>query len=103
MFARTRKVERDETRQSTSGSGDDRPSGDAAGGIADFTAGAAPRGAGPCSVPMTLHPTPSDRGLPYGSDPDEPFIEVVWWVNEELLHYGAEIALIRNLYRAGCS
>ncbi|MEV4451627.1 DinB family protein [Streptomyces mirabilis] len=38
---------------------------------------------------------------PHGSDADEPFIDVVWWVNQELLHHGAEIALIRDLYRAG--
>jgi hypothetical protein len=38
---------------------------------------------------------------PDGSDPDEPFLEVVWWVNQEVLHHGAEIALLRDLYRAG--
>lgn len=37
---------------------------------------------------------------PHGSDPDEPFIDVVWWVNQELLHHGAEVALLRDLYRA---
>ncbi|MGH9272294.1 MAG: DinB family protein [Ilumatobacteraceae bacterium] len=37
---------------------------------------------------------------PDGGDPDEPFIEVVWWVNQEVLHHGAEIALLRDLYRA---
>ncbi|HEY8675177.1 MAG TPA: DinB family protein, partial [Candidatus Dormibacteraeota bacterium] len=26
--------------------------------------------------------------------------ETVWWVNQELLHHGAEIALLRDLYRA---
>ncbi|MEU4495589.1 hypothetical protein AB0F96_19570 [Streptomyces sp. NPDC023998] len=31
--------------------------------------------------------------------PDEPFIAIVWWVNREVLHHGAEIALIRDLYR----
>jgi hypothetical protein len=36
---------------------------------------------------------------PDGSDPDEPFIEIVWWVNQELLHHGAEISLLRDLYR----
>jgi len=36
---------------------------------------------------------------PEGSDPEEPFIEIVWWVNQELLHHGAEIALLRDLYR----
>jgi hypothetical protein len=37
---------------------------------------------------------------PYGSDPEDPFLDVVWWVNQELLHHGAEIALLRDLYRA---
>lgn len=36
---------------------------------------------------------------PYGSDPENPFVDIVWWVNQELLHHGAEIALIRDLYR----
>ncbi|WP_405362997.1 DinB family protein [Kitasatospora sp. NBC_00085] len=36
---------------------------------------------------------------PYGSDPEDPFRETVWWVNQELLHHGAEIALLRDLYR----
>ena len=37
---------------------------------------------------------------PQGSDPDDPFIDIVWWVNQEVLHHGAEIALLRDLYRA---
>jgi len=37
---------------------------------------------------------------PHGSDAGEPFIDVVWWVNQEVLHHGAEIALLRDLYRA---
>ncbi|HEX5117740.1 MAG TPA: DinB family protein [Pseudonocardiaceae bacterium] len=36
---------------------------------------------------------------PYGSDPEDPFIVTAWWVNQELLHHGAEIALLRDLYR----
>jgi hypothetical protein len=35
-----------------------------------------------------------------GRDPENAFIDVVWWVNQELLHHGAEIALLRDLYRA---
>ncbi|MER5428447.1 DinB family protein [Streptomyces sp. NPDC002588] len=38
---------------------------------------------------------------PHGSDPEEPFLDIVWWVNQEVLHHGAEIALLRDLYRAG--
>jgi hypothetical protein len=34
-----------------------------------------------------------------GSDGTEPFIEIVWWVNQEVLAHAAEIALLRDLYR----
>ena len=37
---------------------------------------------------------------PYGSDAEEAFIDIVWWVNQEELHNGAEAALLRDLYRA---
>lgn len=36
---------------------------------------------------------------PHGSDAEEPFLDIAWWVNQELLHHGAEIALLRDLYR----
>ncbi|MGH3262235.1 MAG: DinB family protein [Trebonia sp.] len=36
---------------------------------------------------------------PYGSDAKDMFIDVIWWVNQEILHHGAEIALLRDLYR----
>lgn len=39
-------------------------------------------------------------GCAGGSDPEEPFIRIVWWVNQELLHHGAEIVLLRDLDRA---
>ena len=35
---------------------------------------------------------------PYGSDPGDMFLDIVWWVNQEVLHHGAEIACIRDLY-----
>ncbi|QPP10164.1 DinB family protein [Streptomyces bathyalis] len=38
---------------------------------------------------------------PYGSDPDEPFISVLLGANLELIHHMAEIALLRDLWRAG--
>ena len=37
---------------------------------------------------------------PYGSDPGDMFLDIIWWVNQEILHHGAEIALLRDLYRA---
>ena len=38
--------------------------------------------------------------FPQGLDPTVPFWQTIWWVNQELLHHGAEIALLRDLYRA---
>ncbi len=37
---------------------------------------------------------------PWGLDPELPFIGIVWWTNRELIHHTAEIALLRDLYRA---
>ncbi|MGW0693402.1 DinB family protein [Streptomyces sp. NBC_01578] len=73
--------------------------GDAAGAIAAFEAAAtawreALLGADDAALDTVGHST-----YPHGSDPEDPFIETVWWVNQELLHHGAEIALIRDLFR----
>jgi hypothetical protein len=35
---------------------------------------------------------------PYGLDPRLPFISIVWWMNRELIHHSAEVALLRDLY-----
>jgi hypothetical protein len=37
--------------------------------------------------------------FPYGLDPTLPFLDIAWWVNQETLHHGGEIALLRDLYR----
>lgn len=37
---------------------------------------------------------------PDGDDAEQPFLEIVWWVNQEVLHHGAEIALLRDLHGA---
>ncbi|MFG2755214.1 DinB family protein [Streptomyces wuyuanensis] len=37
---------------------------------------------------------------PYGSDPDDPYISVVAGANLEFIHHMAEIALLRDLWRA---
>ncbi|PZT70112.1 DinB family protein [Streptomyces sp. SW4] len=37
---------------------------------------------------------------PHGSAAEAPFLDIVWWVNQEVLHHGAEIALLRDLYRS---
>jgi hypothetical protein len=38
---------------------------------------------------------------PYGLDPELPFIQIVWWTNREAIHHLAEVALLRDLWRAG--
>ena len=35
---------------------------------------------------------------PYGLDPELPFVSIVWWMNRELIHHTAEVALLRDLY-----
>ena len=37
---------------------------------------------------------------PSGLDRTLPFLDIVWWVNQEVILHGAEIALLRDLYRA---
>ena len=37
---------------------------------------------------------------PYGLDPQLPFAAILWWMNRELIHHAAEVALLRDLYRA---
>ena len=37
---------------------------------------------------------------PHGLDPTLPLIEIVWWVNKELVWHSAEIWLMRDLYAA---
>lgn len=37
--------------------------------------------------------------FPWGLDPTLPYISIAWWVNQELLHHGGEIGLLRDLYR----
>jgi hypothetical protein len=74
--------------------------GDAAGGVAAFvSASEAWRGTLVHCDEAALDMVGYSR-YPYGSDGREAFIDVVWWVNQEVLHHGAEIALLRDLYRA---
>lgn len=37
---------------------------------------------------------------PHGLDPDLPLLDIVWWVNKELLSHAAEIWFVRDLYAA---
>jgi hypothetical protein len=37
---------------------------------------------------------------PHGLDPTLPLLDIVWWVNKELLEHAAEIWYVRDLYAA---
>ena len=77
-----------------------RSSGDALGAIQAFSdAVEAWRGALVTADDAALD-TVGYSTYPYGSDAGEIFLDIVWWVNQEVLHHGAEIALLRDLYRA---
>ena len=39
--------------------------------------------------------------MPYGLDPEVRFADLLAWTNLELIHHGAEVACLRDLYRAG--
>ncbi|MBG0857054.1 DinB family protein [Streptomyces spinoverrucosus] len=73
---------------------------DAAGAIAAFDAGAEAWRKALLSADDAALDTVGYCTYPHGSDSEEPFIDIVWWVNQELLHHGAEVALLRDLYRA---
>ncbi|MFD7553044.1 DinB family protein [Streptomyces sp. NPDC059835] len=80
---------------------DYRAKGTAAGAVTGFdTAATAWRNA-LLSVDEAALDTVGYCTYPHGGDAEEPFIEIAWWVNQELLHHGAEIALLRDLYRSG--
>lgn len=74
-------------------------SGTAAGGIAAFGEAAAAWRATLLSVDDAALSTVGLSTYPNGSDPEDVFIDTVWWVNQEILHHGAEIALLRDLYQ----
>ena len=73
--------------------------GDVAGGLAAFDTGAASWREALVSCDDGTLDTVGHSTYPHGSDPEDRFIDVVWWVNQELLHHAAEIALLRDLYR----
>ncbi|MGW4482606.1 DinB family protein [Amycolatopsis sp. NPDC004368] len=79
---------------------DYEPAGTAASAIAAFEAGATAWRESLLSLDDAALDTVGLCTYPHGSDPEEPLLEIVWWVNQEVLHHGAEIALLRDLYRA---
>ncbi|MDJ0463662.1 DinB family protein [Streptomyces sp. H27-C3] len=74
--------------------------GDAAGAVAAFEEAASAWRQALLSADDTALDTVGYCTYPHGSDAEEPFVDIVWWVNQELLHHGAEIALLRDLYRS---
>ncbi|GGT94013.1 MULTISPECIES: DinB family protein [Streptomyces] len=74
-------------------------SGDAASAIKAFDTGAGAWREALLTADDAALDTVGHSTYPHGSDPEDPFLDTVWWVNQELLHHGAEIALLRDLYR----
>jgi hypothetical protein len=74
--------------------------GDARGAVTAFTEAAAAWRATLLTADDAALSTVGWSAYPNGSDPEDVFIDTVWWVNQEVLHHGAEIALLRDLYRA---
>ena len=74
------------------------PRGDAAGAIARLREAAADWRQAMLSVDESDYDRTGLSSYPYGSDPEETFASMVWWENQEILHHGAEIALLRDLY-----
>ena len=72
--------------------------GDAGGALAAFDDGAGAWRAALMQVDEAGVDAIGRSTYPYGSDPEDPLIETAWWVNQELLHHGAEIAVLRDLY-----
>ncbi|MFJ5707269.1 DinB family protein [Streptomyces sp. NPDC093105] len=78
---------------------DYRSAGDAATAMADFDRAAGAWREALLSAGDKELDTVGHCSYPHGGDAEEPFLEIVWWVNQELLHHGAEIALLRDLHR----
>ncbi|MFF8279156.1 DinB family protein [Streptomyces lateritius] len=74
-------------------------SGDAASAIKAFDTGAGAWREALLTADDAALDTVGHSTYPHGGDPEDPFLDTVWWVNQELLHHGAEIALLRDLYR----
>jgi hypothetical protein len=77
-----------------------RISGDAIGAIRDFNGASQAWREALVSADDPALDMVGRSSYPYGSDAEDVFIDTVWWVNQEILHHGAEIALLRDLYQA---
>ncbi|MFG3346304.1 DinB family protein [Streptomyces sp. NPDC048018] len=75
--------------------------GDAASAVADFERSTADWRTALVGLTDADLDTVGLSTYPHGGDAEEAFVDVVWWMNQELLHHGAEIALLRDLHRGG--
>ncbi|MEU5136360.1 DinB family protein [Streptomyces californicus] len=80
-----------------------RTPGDAAGAVAAFESASAAWREALLSADEAALDTIGYSTYPNGSDAEDEFVDIVWWVNQEVLHHGAEIALLRDLYDARAS
>lgn len=71
---------------------------DAAGAVEAFRAAAAAWRSALLGVDEADYDRTGLSSYPYGSDPDETLLSNVWWENQEIIHHGAEIGLLRDLY-----
>lgn len=71
---------------------------DAAGAVARFREATAGWRQALLNVDESDYDRTGLSSYPYGSDSDETFTTIVWWENQEILHHGAEIGLLRDLY-----
>ena len=76
----------------------DEPQGTAAGAVAGLAAAVAAWRATLLGADDAALDTVGYSTYPNGSDSEETFLDVVWWMNQEVVHHGAEIALLRDLY-----
>lgn len=75
--------------------------GDAAGGLAFLTEGWACWRAAVQGLPDEELDIVGRCDFPWGLDPDLPILDIVWWMNRELIHHAAEVAFVRDLYASG--
>jgi hypothetical protein len=75
-----------------------KPLGDAAGAIERFRRAVVAWRDAFLAVDPSEHDGLGLSTYPYGSDPEETLPGMVWWQNQEILHHGAEIGLLRDLF-----
>lgn len=49
---------------------------------------------------MTISTRSAAAPYPHGLDPQRPLLDIVWWVNKELIEHATEMWYVRDLYAA---